>query len=82
MARPLDLVDQRDGVVLVGNPASTGCIAQHRVGSESENACALAGNELRTFLDSRLRTDALLASTPLETKVADAATDLRQAKAR
>ncbi|HVE03348.1 MAG TPA: M23 family metallopeptidase [Rhizomicrobium sp.] len=42
----------------------------------------LAGNELRTFLDSRLRTDALLASTPLETKVADAATDLRQAKAR
>jgi murein DD-endopeptidase MepM/ murein hydrolase activator NlpD len=42
----------------------------------------LAGNELRTFLDSRLRTDSLLASTPLETKVADIATDLRQAKAR
>jgi murein DD-endopeptidase MepM/ murein hydrolase activator NlpD len=42
----------------------------------------LAGSELRTFLDSRLRTDSLLASTPLETKVADIATDLRQAKAR
>jgi len=42
----------------------------------------LAGNELRTFLDTRLRTDSLLASTPLETKVADIATDLRQAKAR
>jgi murein DD-endopeptidase MepM/ murein hydrolase activator NlpD len=42
----------------------------------------LAGNELRVFLDSRLRTDGLLASTPLESKVADIATDLRQAKAR
>ena len=42
----------------------------------------LAGTELRAFLDSRLRTDALLASTPLETRVADIATDLRQAKAR
>lgn len=42
----------------------------------------LTGSELRAFLDSRLRTDGLLASTPLETKVADVATDLRQAKAR
>lgn len=42
----------------------------------------LAGKELRTFLDARLRTDAVLASTPLESKVADMATELRQAKAR
>jgi len=42
----------------------------------------LAGKELRVFLDSRLRTDGLLAATPLESKVADIATDLRQAKAR
>jgi murein DD-endopeptidase MepM/ murein hydrolase activator NlpD len=42
----------------------------------------LAGKELRQFLDARLHTDAVLASTPLENKVADVATDLRQAKAR
>jgi murein DD-endopeptidase MepM/ murein hydrolase activator NlpD len=42
----------------------------------------LSGNDLRDFLIARLHTDAVLASTPLEAKVADAATDLRQAKAR
>ncbi|MEI9993551.1 MAG: peptidoglycan DD-metalloendopeptidase family protein [Rhizomicrobium sp.] len=42
----------------------------------------LAGPELRDFLIGRLHTDAVLASTPLESKVADVATDLRQAKAR
>jgi murein DD-endopeptidase MepM/ murein hydrolase activator NlpD len=42
----------------------------------------LAGRELRDFLVGRLHTDAVLASTTLETKVADASNDLRQAKAR
>jgi murein DD-endopeptidase MepM/ murein hydrolase activator NlpD len=42
----------------------------------------LSGHELRNFLVGRLHTDAVMASTPLETKVADNATDLRQAKAR
>ncbi len=42
----------------------------------------LAGHDLRDFLVARLHTDAVLASTTLESKVADVATDLRQAKAR
>jgi len=42
----------------------------------------LAGSELREFLLERLHIDALLASAPLEMKVADNPTDLRQAKAR
>ena len=42
----------------------------------------LSGKELRDFLDQRLKLDATLASLPLETKVADIATDLRQAKAK
>jgi murein DD-endopeptidase MepM/ murein hydrolase activator NlpD len=42
----------------------------------------LAGHELRDFLVGRLHTDAVLAATPLEAKVADVSTDLRQAKAR
>ncbi|MEI9886872.1 MAG: peptidoglycan DD-metalloendopeptidase family protein [Rhizomicrobium sp.] len=42
----------------------------------------LAASELRDFLIARLHTDAVLASMPLESKVADVATDLRQAKAR
>ncbi len=42
----------------------------------------LAGHDLRDFLVARLHTDAVLASTPLENKVGDVATDLRQAKAR
>jgi len=42
----------------------------------------LAGHDLRDFLVARLHTDSVLASTPLENKVADVATDLRQAKAR
>ena len=42
----------------------------------------LSGHDLRDFLVGRLHTDAVLASTPLESKVADNATDLRQAKAR
>ncbi|HXC54010.1 MAG TPA: peptidoglycan DD-metalloendopeptidase family protein [Rhizomicrobium sp.] len=42
----------------------------------------LSGGDLRDFLIARLHTDAVLASTPLEAKVADVATDLRQAKAR
>ena len=42
----------------------------------------LTGKELRDFIQARLKTDEVLASTPLETKVADNATDLRQAKAK
>ena len=42
----------------------------------------LNGRELREFLDQRLKVDAMIASLPLETKVADIATDLRQAKAK
>jgi murein DD-endopeptidase MepM/ murein hydrolase activator NlpD len=42
----------------------------------------LTGKDLRDFLVARLHTDNVLASTQLETKVADIATDLRQAKAR
>ena len=42
----------------------------------------LNGRELREFLDQRLKVDATIASLPLETKVADIATDLRQAKAK
>jgi murein DD-endopeptidase MepM/ murein hydrolase activator NlpD len=42
----------------------------------------LSGHDLRDFLVARLHTDAVMASTPLEAKVADVATDLRQAKAR
>jgi hypothetical protein len=42
----------------------------------------LTGAELSTFLQQRLKMDALLASMPLETKVADTSTDMRQAKAK
>ncbi len=42
----------------------------------------LSGHDLRDFLVARLHTDAVLAATTLESKVADVATDLRQAKAR
>ena len=42
----------------------------------------LEGKERTAFLETRLRTDALLASAPLEARVADIATELRQAKAR
>ena len=42
----------------------------------------LEGKDRTAFLDTRLRTDAVLASTPLESRVADVATELRQAKAR
>jgi murein DD-endopeptidase MepM/ murein hydrolase activator NlpD len=42
----------------------------------------LSGKELRAFLDHRLKTDAIIAGLPLETKVADISTDLRQAKAK
>jgi murein DD-endopeptidase MepM/ murein hydrolase activator NlpD len=42
----------------------------------------LAGRDLRDFLGERIHIDAQLASMPLETKVADISTDLRQAKAK
>jgi hypothetical protein len=42
----------------------------------------LSGRDKEKFQFDRLHTDAVLAETPLETKVADIATDLRQAKAR
>jgi murein DD-endopeptidase MepM/ murein hydrolase activator NlpD len=42
----------------------------------------LSGGELRAFLEQRLKTDAQLAATPLEAKVSDISTDLRQAKAK
>ena len=40
----------------------------------------LEGSELRSFLNERLHADLQLASMKLETKVADATGDLRQAK--
>jgi murein DD-endopeptidase MepM/ murein hydrolase activator NlpD len=42
----------------------------------------LAGALLRKFQEQRLKIDNLIATTPLEAKVADIATDLRQAKAK
>jgi murein DD-endopeptidase MepM/ murein hydrolase activator NlpD len=42
----------------------------------------LVGALLRKFQEQRLKIDNLIATTPLETKVADIATDLRQAKAK
>ena len=42
----------------------------------------LAGKELREFLDQRLKMDAVIAGLPLEKKVADISTDLRQAKVK
>ena len=42
----------------------------------------LGGGELRAFLQERLKMDHLLASTQLETKVADVSTDLRQARVK
>jgi murein DD-endopeptidase MepM/ murein hydrolase activator NlpD len=42
----------------------------------------LTGRQLRDFLGERIHIDAQLASMPLETKVADISTDLRQAKAK
>jgi hypothetical protein len=42
----------------------------------------LTGRELRDFLGERIHIDTQLASMPLETKVADISTDLRQAKAK
>ena len=37
---------------------------------------------MRDFLEQRLKMDETIAAMPLETKVADIATDLRQAKAK
>jgi murein DD-endopeptidase MepM/ murein hydrolase activator NlpD len=42
----------------------------------------LMGRELRDFLGERIHVDAQLAALPLETRVADISTDLRQAKAK
>ena len=42
----------------------------------------LSGKERRDFMAAKLKTDLQMASLPLETKVADIATDLREAKAR
>lgn len=42
----------------------------------------LAGKDLRAFLGERIHVDAQLAAMPLETRVADISTDLRQAKAK
>jgi murein DD-endopeptidase MepM/ murein hydrolase activator NlpD len=42
----------------------------------------LTGAELSAFLQQRLKMDAILASTTLETKVSDNTTDLRQAKSK
>ena len=42
----------------------------------------LAGRDLRAFLAERIHIDAQLAAMPLETRVADISTDLRQAKAK
>ena len=42
----------------------------------------LSGAEHRDFMDQRLKIDEAIASMPLETKVADIATDLRQARVK
>ncbi len=42
----------------------------------------LGGRELSNFLQARLKIDETLAQMPLETRVSDASTDLRQAKAK
>ncbi len=42
----------------------------------------LAGRELASFVEKRLKIDEILASMPLETKVSDISTDLRQARAK
>ncbi|MBV9330680.1 MAG: M23 family metallopeptidase [Alphaproteobacteria bacterium] len=42
----------------------------------------LEGRELRDYLVDRLHTDAMIANTPLETRLADAGSDLRQAKSK
>lgn len=42
----------------------------------------LTGRLLRAFQEQRMKIDNLIATTPLESKVADIATDLRQAKVR
>jgi hypothetical protein len=42
----------------------------------------LFGKDLHKFLDSRIHTDDVLASLPLERKLADEASDLRSAKAQ
>ncbi|MBV9551017.1 MAG: M23 family metallopeptidase, partial [Alphaproteobacteria bacterium] len=42
----------------------------------------LTGRELSTFLQTRLQIDETMASVPLETRVSDISTDLRQAKAK
>ena len=43
---------------------------------------SLAGVQLRNFLEQRGKTDAVVAGMPLETRVADISTDLRQARAK
>jgi len=42
----------------------------------------LQGTQLRAFQEARLRTDALIVGTPLETRLADASSELRQAKVK
>ena len=42
----------------------------------------LTGKQLREFEEKRLEIDNLVANAPLEAKVADNSTDLRQAKAK
>jgi hypothetical protein len=42
----------------------------------------LGGRDLHKFLDSRIRTDDMLASMPMETRIGDATGDLRTAKAQ
>src|SRR4029077_18248177 len=47
MARLLDLVDQSDSVVFIGDPASPAGIAERGVCSYPEDTGAFAGDELR-----------------------------------
>jgi murein DD-endopeptidase MepM/ murein hydrolase activator NlpD len=42
----------------------------------------LQGTQLRAFQAARLQTDAVIVGTPLETRLADASSELRQAKAK
>jgi murein DD-endopeptidase MepM/ murein hydrolase activator NlpD len=58
-------------------------IHNHQVNPRSVKLASgrkLEGSEMRIFQNERIHTDLQLAAMPLETKVADAAGDLRQGK--
>ena len=46
LLRPLDLVEDRDGEVLVGDPAPARGVEQELIAADAEAACTLARNDL------------------------------------